>query len=936
MVERLRIFISSPGDVAEERRRAALVIGRLRREFQRFFDLSAVLWEYEPMLASGHFQDNIERPSATDIVVLILWSRLGTPLPADRYKGIDGRTPVTGTEWEFEEALQAHRVRGTPDLLVYRKTVLEGTTRLDDPDAQRRQWDALRAFWTRHFEADGEFKAAFNNFDDIDGFEATLEAHLRTLLRGKIATRGAGGQAADIVWHQGSPFRGLSAFEVEHSPVFFGRAQAEREVTEALVSRAAAGCAFVLVLGASGSGKSSLVRAGVLPALMAPGVVDRTDLWRYCIWRPSETAVDLFDGLAAALIGQRAALPELPDAGVAAAGLAERLRTGTAAPTLRDGLAAAAAKLRRPRGAPPATAHLVLVVDQLEELFASGDAAARERLAALLEHLARGGVWVLATMRSDFYHRLAEIPRLRDLAAGAGQYHLLAPRPAELEQMIRLPAAAAGLRFEIDEASGIGLDAMLLESAAKDPSALPLLEFALDGLYRADVETGRGTMLTLATYRSAGGLEGAISARAEAVCAALPAPVLAALPSVLRALVTATQGADGAVTARPASLSLFAEGSAQRRLVDAFAAADARLLVKAGDAGGTRVRLAHEALLTHWARARDQIAADLGDLQVRARLEQAAALWERAADPDKDSLLLQPGLPLAEAESLAARRRDDLAGDLLGFVEASRRAATARERRRIRRLQITAGVFGVAALVAATLGWLAVVNEHKAEARRIEAEGNLEIAQNLTYTMAGDMAARIAAVDDLAREQRRRIVERSEQLFAMLSRTSAGTPALRHEQATALVAFADAWMLLGEPATAEARASDAQAILAELTAQNPDQPEWQHTLALSYEKLGDAQQNLGDLDGALAAHQETLRIAQLRLAQAPADYERQRDAMLAYSRLGLVKLQRDGAVGAAADLGAALGLAERRAADGADAGAQRDLQWLREQMAPLR
>src|ERR1700737_306769 len=77
------------------------------------------------MLASGHFQDVIEPPSKFDIVILILWSRLGTPLPSKtrkrEYRGIDGRTPVTGTEWEFEDALMAARDKGTPDILVFRK-----------------------------------------------------------------------------------------------------------------------------------------------------------------------------------------------------------------------------------------------------------------------------------------------------------------------------------------------------------------------------------------------------------------------------------------------------------------------------------------------------------------------------------------------------------------------------------------------------------------------------------------------------------------------------------------------------------------------------------------------------------------------------------------------------------------------------------------------
>ena len=82
-----RIFISSPGDVSAERRRAALVIQKLAKDYGRFFEIKPYLWEAEPMLASGHFQDAIVPPGETDIVVLILWARLGTPLPKAQYRG---------------------------------------------------------------------------------------------------------------------------------------------------------------------------------------------------------------------------------------------------------------------------------------------------------------------------------------------------------------------------------------------------------------------------------------------------------------------------------------------------------------------------------------------------------------------------------------------------------------------------------------------------------------------------------------------------------------------------------------------------------------------------------------------------------------------------------------------------------------------------------
>src|SRR5579863_2308576 len=122
--QRLRVFVSSPGDVGAAREVSAQVIEKLAHEFARFFAIEPYLWEYEPMLASGHFQDSIDPPGKFDIVILILQSRLGTPLPertlAREYRGMDGRAPVTGTEWEFEDALSAARDKGTPDLLVYR------------------------------------------------------------------------------------------------------------------------------------------------------------------------------------------------------------------------------------------------------------------------------------------------------------------------------------------------------------------------------------------------------------------------------------------------------------------------------------------------------------------------------------------------------------------------------------------------------------------------------------------------------------------------------------------------------------------------------------------------------------------------------------------------------------------------------------------------
>jgi len=189
---RLKIFISSPGDVPDERLRADLVVDKLAQDYSRFFTLEVYRWEHEPMLASGHFQDAIEPPSTCDIVVLIVWSRLGTPLPpetqAREYRRIDGRVPVTGTEWEYEDALAAARQHGTPDILAFRN-VSPAPVDTRDSDARAKslaQLDALDAFWRRHFADKGVFLSAYEDYRDLEGCARRLEESLRKLIERRI------------------------------------------------------------------------------------------------------------------------------------------------------------------------------------------------------------------------------------------------------------------------------------------------------------------------------------------------------------------------------------------------------------------------------------------------------------------------------------------------------------------------------------------------------------------------------------------------------------------------------------------------------------------------------------------------------------------------------------------------------------------------------
>ena len=357
-------------------------------------------------------------------------------------------------------------------------------------------------------------------------------------------------------------------------------------------------------------------------------------------------------------------------------------------------------------------AKLILVVDQLEELV-TGAAPEADRLllARFFSALARGGeVWTVATLRDDFWPQIAKIAGFADIADGEGRLDVASPSPAEIVEIIRRPILAAGLGFESDPTTGLGLDAMLTQEAANEPGVLPLLSFLLDGLYAADIAAAGGSNLTFASYEALGGLKGAIAKRAEDTVGALPPEAREALPRVLRAL-TAPGGDAAVMVARPAPLAAFFPGQAARRVVDALL--EQRLLVASNEHGEATVRVAHEALLSQWARARQQLVLDRRDLETRALIERQMSLWNAASKREKHMRLLQDP-DLAAARDLALRWGDDLDEALRDFIAASARSA---ERAKIWRWSVAAAIIVVlSVLTAASLGALAIAQGQRDDA----------------------------------------------------------------------------------------------------------------------------------------------------------------------------------------------------------------------------
>lgn len=658
-ITKIRIFISSPGDVRPERQIVSRVIDRLNRQLQYHFSLEPLLWERKPLVATLHFQEGLEPPSATDIVILMLWSRLGTVITDERFRGpISGRT-VTGTEWEFEDAFLASSKTGTPDLLVYRKTgpALVAITS-EDAVEQRRAVDAFIDRWFIDPETKA-FKGAFHSFDTPTALEAMVEMHLRENL---LLRLGPDHPMRAVRWHRGSPFLGLQSFDILDSPIFFGRTEARNRIREALAIQHAMGRGIVIVLGASGSGKTSVVKAGVLPDILVPGVLPRVGFVRYAAFRPGASG-EIFDAFAKACAAS-SALPSLPS------DFSERCRTPKAAvQATTDALAAEKSEMGL---LPPWEARFVIVVDQLEEIFSSVvPIADRETFIRLLVACsAAPEILVLATLRSDFFPALEAYPELVTATDGEGRYLLRSPSAAELSQIVLFPPLEAGLTFERNPDTGITLDKVLEADAARGSGVLALLEFTLDQLWQQRTEYGE---LTYRAYQRLGGLEGAIGRQAERIYAAQPPAVQAGLPALLFALSAVDLDDPHRVVARLVPRDALGLGGAADLLALAFATPDARLVISSGDAG--LLRFAHEAVLTYWPRAQAELNNIRSDLTVRGRLELAANLWRNAPQRDKTGFLLRRGVQLSAARSLLQHRGTELDELVAAYIKACDRNA---------------------------------------------------------------------------------------------------------------------------------------------------------------------------------------------------------------------------------------------------------------------
>ena len=912
-MRRVRIFVSSPGDADHERRRVERVVERLNGEFAGVARLEPIRWETEFYGAHQTFQAQIPEAAACDIVVAIFRGRIGTELPTDFARMPDGTPYPSGTAYEVLSAIAARQEGELPDVYVFRSRD-PPTVRLDDPEAERvqRQWQRLKAFFDTWFvAAQGPFKAAFHYFASTDDFETQLDRLLRRWLEDKVLH----GRA--VLWPiaaKGSPFRGLAAFGARHAPVFYGRARDIARAIDDWKDAAARGTPFLLVIGASGSGKSSLARAGLLPRLIVPGVVPTVDLWRVAAMRPTEVPEGPVRALAARLLdaagdvpeaeaGRPPALPELVHGDYRTeaelAGLLGHGDAAAVAPLLRV-LDRIGAEARIAQGYERAVrVDLVLLVDQLDELFgAAVTPGERAAFAAIVRRLVESGrVWVLATLRADLYQPFLAEPDLLALKSGGATCDLAAPGPAELAEIVRKPAEAAELVFERHPQTGERLDERLLRDADR-PDMLPLLQLVLNRLFGNRVVVAGETRLAWGAYEELGGLAGIIDREAERAVAGLGEAELAALPRLLRQLVAFAAGDGGQATPTTRSVPLAAAtpDTAAGRLVEALVAA--RILLAAGEGGGATLQLAHQRVLLDWRRARELTAADRDFYRIRDEVEAQRRRWE-TADERRD-LLIPPGLPLAEAEAVLSRFGDELPPESRAFIAASGR----RIRIRQRLTAGAAGVFAVLAVVATAAGiaaWQqrqdAIRAQQRAETEQARAERSLDAAKNAVNSLIFDISQglrdqgiRVEAVRDVLG-----VVQRT---IESLSHDAPDDVGLLGSRGEMLNEFAATYLAIGDLANSRKSAEAALAIFTQLSTRFPSEAAWQNNLLVSLSRLADAAIRMGDLAAARTAIDDGLARIEALEAHQPNDRRWRQDRSIALERRGDLQ-QRTGDVNAA-------------------------------------
>ncbi|BDA61277.1 MULTISPECIES: nSTAND1 domain-containing NTPase [Shewanella] len=527
--------------------------------------------------------------------------------------------------------------------------------------------------------------------------------------------------ATPQTWQGGSPFPGLQAYSANYADVFFGRIEQISTLLNRISQQIHFGRAFCLILGPSGSGKSSLINAGVLPNLMAANGFNGVGVVAYSSLDFADVAKgQLLTDLASAMLDWEVNDIPVFD-GMSADTLATKLE--------QDPQGIVEICKQSLKNHAYATPRFGLFIDRLEVLLSSPLFSNAERSAfiELLERLATShAVLILSACRNDFYPLLVNYPSLMAGKARGAHFDLAPPTRTELLQMIRLPAVAANLTWDIDSDTAMPLDEMLCSDAASNPDALPMLQYTLQALY---LQRSDDDKLLVSVYRTLGGIEGAIGKNAEQAISHLTEAEKASLPRILSLLVTLRED-EKSITSRTARWSQL-QSAAETALVQAMV--DSRLFVSHLQNGEPCFSIAHEALLRRWPRATAWISEHNDSLSIKSRLQHLSQRW--LSEAKHSAYLLAEGKPLKEAQSLRQNPLFDLDERETDFIAASSKRATMLRWTR----RITVALLCVLTLTSVIMSVRSIEAEKLAQQKRLAAE-------DLLGFMVGDFADKMRGI----------------------------------------------------------------------------------------------------------------------------------------------------------------------------------------------
>lgn len=627
-MKKLNIFISSPGDVQQERFIAKKVIADLNRIYSQYIELKTIMWEDLPLEATASFQEGIDyflKESPIEIAIFILWSRLGSKLGQHFIKP-DGTEYQSGTEYEFDMMYALWQQTHRPKIMVYVKDAepqFPSNLSLNEIKESLEQKNRLQAFIEENFrDRETGTNYAYWQFDKQQTFEDRLRAHLTRLIHENI------GQDVQVREWEGNPYVGLRSYEEYDAEIFCGRQSIVYDIAEQwLGNNSASVLKPLFVLGESGSGKSSLIKAGLIPYLH--NMSTDKQIYYVEIMTPSEFRGGVYNGIVNKLIAN---FPDLENNPVTS----DLLKGITPDYDFKY--------LQYALNSQSQNDVTIFFLDQFEELFSDNLVTEEERKRTLqllygLHQINNFGL--IISMRNDFYGKFAAYHDFGALKNESLVVDIPNVSATDLADIVEIPAKKASLKWEINN-RGVSLSKKLIQEAYEIKD-LPLIEFGLSELYDNRVDD----KLTFEGYEKMGRLKGAVAKYADRCYKSLTEKEKKVFEQLLGAVITTASQKNNTFVRKTALVNDIAKTDSQKALIKKLI--DAHLFISGRDANGEpTITIAHEMLLSSWDVIKNWIESRKEFIEKSGFYENLAKVWDDDGRKDKD--LIRERSRLLEAE----------------------------------------------------------------------------------------------------------------------------------------------------------------------------------------------------------------------------------------------------------------------------------------------